>query len=173
MKRLLADPKTPKPRIMRFFREFFGYAAAADVFEDDHILQAANIGSKYRPEALVSDTDRLIEWVLAKDKDVLRELLTTDKSFVATDALVHWNRFAAKRAADAQKSGVAAATHPFNSKNKLNLHYNLPAEEWSADAMPFALPKEQRAGVLTQPRAARGSAPASPPSATPSATPTP
>ena len=152
VKRLLADPKTPKPRIMRFFREYFGYAAAADVFKDDHILKAADIGSKYRPEALVSDTDRLVEWVLAKDKDVLRELLTTDKSFVATDDLVHWNRFKSKRAADAAKTGVPAATHPFGGgKNKLNLHYNLPAEEWSADAMPLTLPKEQRAGILTQP----------------------
>ncbi|MBA4067995.1 MAG: hypothetical protein C0501_30685 [Isosphaera sp.] len=150
--RLLDDPKTPKPRVLRFFREYFGYPAAADLFKDDPVIKAADIGSQYRPHALVEDTDRLVEWVLAKDRDVLRELLTTDRSFVGHNDLEQWNRFKTKREADAKAAGVAPATHPYGGKkNKLNEHYNLPAEKWSADGMPFTLPKEQRAGVLTQP----------------------
>ncbi len=150
--RLLTGSSAAKPRVMRFFQEYFGYTAAAEVFKDDHILKTLNIGSQYRPAALVADTDRLVAWVLEKDKDVLRELLTTDRSFVATADLEHWSRFQAKREADAKKQGVAPATHPFSgSKNKLNEHYNLPAEKWSAAGMPFALPREQRAGILTQP----------------------
>ncbi len=33
--RLLEDKQLDKPRIMRFFREYFGYAEAEDVFKEE------------------------------------------------------------------------------------------------------------------------------------------
>jgi len=76
VRRMLDAPQLNKPRVLGFFREYFGYDGAADVFKDkpeDHLSL---------PNVLVSDTDRLIQWVLAQDKQVLRELLTTKKAFV-------------------------------------------------------------------------------------------
>ena len=38
----------------------------------------------HKANVLVSDTDNLIRWILKKDKEVLRELLTTNRSYVNT-----------------------------------------------------------------------------------------
>ena len=76
-RRLLEDPKVQKPRVLRFFREYFLYDRALEVFKD----------SKANPDhdarVLVEDTDRLVEYVLEQDRNVLCELLTTNRSFVA------------------------------------------------------------------------------------------
>lgn len=72
MRRLLGDAKTNKPRILRFFREYFGYDKANDVFKE------ANSGGQtidfpgHDAATLVADTDRLIEYILEQDRDVLR-----------------------------------------------------------------------------------------------------
>ena len=118
VQRLVGDPKTleaPRgdvPRILRFFREFFGYHAAVDVFKND----------KDNPDhvagALVGDTDRLVRYIYEQDKDVFKQLLTTNQAFVA---------------------GGKKATYK---------SYNLDAQP---EQQPVELPKEQRAGILTQP----------------------
>ena len=74
--RILADDKIGKPRILGFFREYFEYGGAPDVFKD------AALNRNHVPEVLVSDTDQLIMYFYEKDKNVLRELLTTNKNFV-------------------------------------------------------------------------------------------
>lgn len=76
VRRMLADAKVPKPRILNFFREYFGYADAELVFKD----KALN--GNHMPQYLVQDTDRLVELILSEDKNVLEELLTTTRSFV-------------------------------------------------------------------------------------------
>ena len=73
--RLLKDPKFNKPRIMRFFDEYFEFPAAEDVFKD------LNRG-QWRPEILIRDTHQLIQYILDQDRDVLKQLLTTNLSFV-------------------------------------------------------------------------------------------
>lgn len=78
--RILADEKTQKPRILRFFQEYFGYHRAPAVFKDEKRLKAPN--GSYRVQQLVTDTDTLVKYIVKKDKDVLKELLTTDKYFV-------------------------------------------------------------------------------------------
>ena len=74
------DKSVEKPRILRFFHEFFGYHAAPGVFKD-----AARFGKDYRnvPERLVQDADALVLHIVNRDRDVLKELLTTEKYFVA------------------------------------------------------------------------------------------
>lgn len=74
------DVSIEKPRILRFFHEFFGFSAAPGVFKD-----AARFGKDYRkvPERLVQDADTLVMHIVKQDRDVLAELLTTDKYFVA------------------------------------------------------------------------------------------
>lgn len=129
--RILADPKIPRERILPFFREYFGYAAAIDLFKDPSVLKAAGVGG-YWPETLVADTDRLVLTVLRKDRHVLKELLTTRSGYVHT--LRHNS-----------KKGKAEAP-----KSYYSYHYNYQSDQW----VPINLvefPAEQRSGILTQP----------------------
>jgi len=77
--RIWEDQEIDKPRILRFFHEFFGYDAAPGVFKD-----TARFG-EYRqvPERLVADADTLVMHFVHRDMNVLAELLTTDQYFVA------------------------------------------------------------------------------------------
>jgi hypothetical protein len=83
VRRLLDDPKTDKTRILRFFREYFGYDTATEVFKEANGGGVSLGHAGHDARTLVEDTDRLVEHILAKDKEVLRELLTTNQSFVA------------------------------------------------------------------------------------------
>lgn len=88
--RLLADDSIRKPRILRFFRDYFDYDLGGYICKDTRALAATGVGARgqshYRAmfDATAS-TDRLIELILQEDRDVLRQLLTTDK-VVATGA---------------------------------------------------------------------------------------
>lgn len=126
VRRLLEDPKFPKPRVMRFFREYFDYAKAIEVFKGDE-------ANEHYPRQLVADTDRLIEWILERDRDVIRELLATDKSFVN----YRWDAKLGR--------GVRA------DNNAVHLAYGLPPDWKWTDKQPLVLPGGRRAGVLTQP----------------------
>ncbi len=136
--RMVKDADIEKPRILRFFQEYFGYAEAPDIFKDDYVIKAAAIG-QYKPQQFVHDTDALILHILAKDRDVLRELLTTQQAFVDVMAGPRLNLFLQKK-----------KESPFTKKDHINDFYNLPAAAWKLNA-PVPLPKEQRAGILTQP----------------------
>ena len=129
IRRMLEDPKLQKPRILGFFREYFEYGGAIDVFKDEALNR------NHVPEVLVSDTDRLILHFYEQDKDVLRELLTTNKSFVqyGIDSKT-------KKPTRAQARNLGA-----------HLAYSLPPDWKWVPEQPIALPGSQRAGILTQP----------------------
>ena len=78
--RIWDDEGIEKQRILRFFREFFGYGNAPKVFKD-----AARFKGDYRRVAdkLVADADVLVKHIVKQDKDVLVELLTSERYFVA------------------------------------------------------------------------------------------
>ncbi|MEQ8784822.1 MAG: DUF1588 domain-containing protein [Pirellulaceae bacterium] len=147
--RILDDEQIPKPRILRFFQEYFGYTAAPSVFKDDYVLRDAGF-MKYYPERLVEDTDRLVLHILEQDRDVLRELLTTELSFVDVASVPNWVKFANRRAEQARAKGETPPAHPFDKKNKVNEHYNFDPADWRGE-MPLPLDPRQRAGILTQP----------------------
>jgi hypothetical protein len=127
VERMLADEKLEKPRIMRFFREYFGYGAAIDVFKDQKEFE------EHDARILVGDTDQLVEQILAEDRNVLEELLTTNKSFV------NWS------------VDRKAGPRPANEKRRVQYSYSLP-EGWRwTKEQPIALPRGERAGILTQP----------------------
>ncbi len=81
VKGILDDPKVAKPRVLWFFREYFDYFRAPEVFKDPlpDYLQRRGIG--HNPGGYVADTDFLILNILAHDKDVLKELLTTRTTY--------------------------------------------------------------------------------------------
>ena len=131
VRRLLDDPKTEKPRVLRFFREYFGYDKAGEVFKDN----LKEFG--YDANVLIADTDALVLHVLREDKQVLRELLTTNKSFVNARL-------------DPKKPDEVKEYHAKNNR-KTHLNYSLPADwQWTAK-QPIEFSDCQRAGVLTQP----------------------
>jgi hypothetical protein len=129
IRRMLEDPKLQKPRILGFFREYFEYGGAIDVFKDEALNR------NHVPEVLVSDTDRLILHFYEQDKDVLRELLTTNKSFVQ-----YGINSKTKKPTRAQARNLGA-----------HLAYSLPPDWKWVPEQPIALPGSQRAGILTQP----------------------
>ncbi len=127
VQRILASDKIAKPRIMRFFREFFGYPLATDVFKD------SALNKHHRADVLVHDTERLIQWILDRDQDVFEQLMTTNKAFVNY-------QFDAKR-------GPRIA----QAKNLVHTSYGLPVDWKWTPHQPIDLPPEERAGILTQP----------------------
>lgn len=90
VRRILADGTIEKPRILRFFQDYFGYKGIYNVFKDEE-----RFGGAYNPHRVVAaryiyrvpgkisgEADTLVKWILEKDKDVLKTLLTTDRFFV-------------------------------------------------------------------------------------------
>jgi len=81
--RILNDESIRKPRILQFFREYFDYDRAVSICKDEKELQKAlpyRAGNFY-PSLLsmIANTDGLIELIVREDKNVLQELLTTDR----------------------------------------------------------------------------------------------
>ncbi|MDP7277785.1 MAG: DUF1588 domain-containing protein [Planctomycetaceae bacterium] len=88
VERMLADESNRKPRVLRFFRDYFDYDRGGYICKDSKAL--ANTGvrggqSHYRAmfDATAS-TDRLVELILQEDRDVFKQLLTTNR-VVATN----------------------------------------------------------------------------------------
>jgi len=126
VRRILEDDEIEKPRLLRFFREYFGYHHAPEVFKDKELFRY------HRPEVLVSDTDRLVKYILEKDENVFEKLLTTNKSYVNFN--IH------------HKKGRVKA----RGKDEVSLSYNRDPKKWTKN-QPIELPRSQRAGILTQP----------------------
>ncbi|MEZ6142099.1 MAG: DUF1588 domain-containing protein [Zavarzinella sp.] len=74
------------PRMVRFFREFFGYPMAIKVFKDTKrsggVYANADRGSTQTPGRLIDEADQVVAWILEKDTNVFQELLTNDQYFV-------------------------------------------------------------------------------------------
>ena len=74
------------PRIIRFFREFFGYPNAPKVFKDAErsqgIYQNADRGTLGTAGFLVDEADKVVALCVEKDQKVFENLLTTDQYFV-------------------------------------------------------------------------------------------
>jgi len=70
-------------RKLRFFREFFGYPAAITIFKDEKRFGGDRLGDA--TSRLLSETDRTVEHILAKDRNVFEELLTTEEFYVYHD----------------------------------------------------------------------------------------
>jgi hypothetical protein len=149
--RILADDATAKPRVVRFFREYFGYDPAPEVFKDEATQKAHGI-ERWEPTFFVTDADRLIGWVLANDKDVLRTLLTTNKTFLLTyderkptKAANYFNRRFARRPPETP----LADHHVRHTLAIYEVHLETRGD-WSPDR-PYDMPRRHRMGMLTHP----------------------
>ena len=78
--------KSTHPKIVRFFREFFGYPNSMKLFKD--VARSGgffdNAGRGYTGTAgsVTNEADRVVDAVLKRDQNVFEELLTTDRFFV-------------------------------------------------------------------------------------------
>ena len=74
------------PKLVRFFREFFGYTGALKIFKDikrsDGYYQNPSRGTSGTPGFLVKEADRVVDWYLQIDSNVFENLLTTEEFFV-------------------------------------------------------------------------------------------
>jgi len=81
--------ETSHPKLVRFFREFFGYPIAARVFKDiersDGFYRNPARGTLGTPGFLIKEADRIVDWHLQRDQAVFESLLTTEDYFVYHD----------------------------------------------------------------------------------------
>lgn len=149
VRRMLEASGLQKPRIMRFFREYFGYPTAADVFKETAEFPAFKI------ESLINDTDLLVKHILEQDSDVLRQLLTTNLSFthysLSDNAKMQVEKAIAKHKANLKKDPKKyQGQSPKIEKHVVYENYNQRDFVLQKD-QPVRMPAEQRAGILTQP----------------------
>ena len=138
VKRMLDDPKLDKPRILKFFHEYFEYPKARDIFKDKPVDRI-----RHRPEVLVKDTDALILDILNADKDVFRELLTTRKAFV--------NYSTKTNKATRKQEPAPADVLAKNDRDWLGGVDQVYGFEAWPSPQPVTLPPETRIGILMQP----------------------
>ncbi len=89
------------PRIVRFFREFFGYPNATKVFKDVqrayNQYQNADRGTLGTAGSLVDEADQIVSYYVDQDQNVFENILTTEKFFVfdrpeAEEKIKEWRR---------------------------------------------------------------------------------
>jgi hypothetical protein len=141
VKRRLENPpaRFGNPRVIEFFREFFHYPYALEVFKDKPDR------GYHLPHLLVQDLERLILSIVDKDRQVLRELLTTDQYFVDID----YDKD--KTAFQPSMRQPGNGNNPVKSDPEYATLYGLPRDWVWTEEQPVVMPKGQRVGVLTHP----------------------
>ena len=115
VERILADESIRKPRVLRFFRDYFDYDLGGYICKDSKALGetgASNRGTAHYRAMFdgTASTDRLIELILKEDKDVFRQLLTTDRVVATrTDDVYFGRRNSPEETAAAAAAAKAAA----------------------------------------------------------------
>ncbi|MCA9175719.1 MAG: DUF1588 domain-containing protein, partial [Planctomycetales bacterium] len=81
--------ETSHPKLVRFFREFFGYPGALRVFKDSNRSEGKysnpGRGSQGTPGWLTLEADRFVTLHVEKDQQVFENLLLSDEFFVYHD----------------------------------------------------------------------------------------
>ncbi|WP_013629398.1 DUF1588 domain-containing protein [Rubinisphaera brasiliensis] len=111
VERMLADHSIRKPRILQFFRDYFDYDRGGYICKDSRALAATGVSNRGTSHYnamfdATASTDRLIELVLAEDKDVLKQLLTTNKVVATKADKVYFGR---RHSKEETRASIAAA----------------------------------------------------------------
>ena len=124
---------TASPRITQFFREYFHYTFASEVFKDQPP------GGEHNAGMLIADLETTIAPILQQDRDVLRRLLTTRKFYVNAEYKT-------------DKQGVTSLQPRQDRTRRYQTAFNLPIDwKWGAHLQPVEFAVSERAGVLTHP----------------------
>ncbi|EAQ81728.1 DUF1588 domain-containing protein [Blastopirellula marina] len=172
VERILQDDTIRKPRVLQFFREYFDYDRAGYICKDTRALITAGGDNKaqayYRTMfGMTANTDRLIELILQEDKQVLYELLTTDRVvYDANQDKRYFGEFVGKAKSRSKTIEKAPATAPKkkapalpNTIRAAQLPPGDPIHVRIAQVITpvkterslTTLPAEQRMGILTHP----------------------
>ena len=76
---------TSQPAKLRFFREFFAYSKAYQIFKDNKRFEDALYKRNTHDFAIrltINEADLFVDKILEEDKDVFNQLLTSDKFFL-------------------------------------------------------------------------------------------
>lgn len=120
------------PRVIQFFREYFHYPFAGEVFKD------APAGGEHKASSLIADLEMTIKSILKEDRQVLRQLLTTREYLVN----VTYGR----------KQTAGQLIQRDTKTRKYQTAFNLPLDwRWGVHLQPVKFRPEERAGVLTHP----------------------
>jgi len=176
VKRMLADDSIRKPRVMQFFRDYFDFDLAGHICKDSKALAdtgVVNRGDSYYRAMFdaTASTERLIELILQDDRDVLRQLLTTNKVVATKADEVFFGRRRTKEevaeyvAQPKQEAADTAKKKRAANEKDLVVEANLTGPKEFArvsrrsfgngsmqpDRMLATVPKGQRLGILTHP----------------------
>lgn len=141
----------PNPRVLRFFREFFGYDHVFDVFKDK------SRNGDHKPTFLFKDADLFVLSILEDDRDVLKRLLTSDRyvvHYVSPErAERNLKRLVSGKNGEQVKAELAAGRTPVLGSYRGGQYYSaygFEKDTWNYPVeQPFKVP--QRAGMLTHP----------------------
>lgn len=121
------------PRVMEFFREFFNYPFANEVFKDQPE------GGTHVPNQLIADLETNIKDIVREDKEVLKRLLTSRDYYVNAIYKQNKNRQIVLQMGVERKQNYPTA-------------FGLPLDwKWTLDRQPLTFRSDERAGVLTHP----------------------
>lgn len=126
-------------QILKFFHEYFGYHKAPGVFKDQD-----RFPYYFNGQWLVSDTDRLLSWILAEDEQVFEKLLTDTRATISLRGLTNEGEPHRSTVVYSQGSYIQAYIDDFTMRQLWEYDQENPSQ-------PVELPKDQRAGILTQP----------------------
>ncbi|MEC5125979.1 DUF1588 domain-containing protein [Verrucomicrobiales bacterium BCK34] len=94
--RMLSDETIRKPRILRFFRDYFDHDLGGYICKDTGALAKTGApGGTAHYRAMfdaTASTDRLVELILEEDKNVLKELLTTRRIVTTDNDKIYYGR---------------------------------------------------------------------------------
>ena len=80
--RILKDHAIAKPRLLRFFQEFFGYSHAHKIFKDAKRSGGFSYYGENYPDMYERDADFFVINILEDDRDVFKKLLTSDEYYI-------------------------------------------------------------------------------------------
>jgi len=161
--RILADNSIRKPRVLQFFREYFDYDRAKTICKDTKALAAAGGSTRgtthYRMLSnMTGHTDRLIELILDEDKNVLQELLTTNRVIVEPRDAAYFGEFTGRKkrqpaAKKKDKTGASPLVTPaqFPAGQTVHVRVARVVKPQKTQRTLTTLPAEQRLGILTHP----------------------
>jgi hypothetical protein len=102
VQRILSDDSIRKPRIIRFFREYLDYDLGGYICKDTKALNQTGVtingdAHYFAMFEATASTDRLIELILNEDKDVFKQLLTTELVVATPSYNVYFGRQRSKK----------------------------------------------------------------------------
>jgi hypothetical protein len=111
VERMLADDSIRKPRVLQFFRDYFDYDRGGYICKDAKALAdtgVRNQGTSHYNAMFdaTASTDRLIELILQEDRNVLHQLLTTNKVVATSNDNVYFGR---RNSKEETRASIAAA----------------------------------------------------------------